>query len=117
MDKVLYYASMIDSLRTILYLVIFVIIVIGFFTLLFFICSLEEDDEKARRSSGKCLVVLSLLFLILSITLCLTPTKREMYMITLTKDYQTEDMKKLSEKDIDELIRKVDKLDKAIVKD
>lgn len=117
MDKVLYYASMIDSFRTILFVLIFIVIVAGFLSLLFFIASVEVEDEEARRGSGKFLVVLSVLFLTLSITVCLTPTKRQMYMITLTRDYQTEDMKKLSEKDIDELIRKVDKLDKAIEKD
>lgn len=117
MGKLLYYASIIDSLRTILFIVNVVIVVIGLFSLLGFIFSVEDDDEKGTKVSGKYLAVLSVLFLTFSTILCLTPTKRQMYVISLTKDYQIEDMKKLSEKDIDELIKKVDKLDKAIVKD
>ena len=110
MDKMLYYASLVERVHGLLFLIICIVILTGLisFWLLF-----DVEKEEYRKKAGKVFVLSLVLFVAFSTVSCFMPTKRQVYIISLTKDYNIEDMQKLSEEDIDELIRKVDKLDKA----
>lgn len=56
----------------------------------------EEEKKTFKRIIGS-LCILLIIFTIISISI---PTKKEMYAITLTKEYELQDISKMSKKEI-----------------
>lgn len=104
MGKIIYLISVLSGIRVVNFILLVLIpIVVGCVILYLFdnLIFLKEDKQKIYEKKLKSLILkFSILWLIILISTILTPNKKEMYLIALTKNYEIEDISKMSKKEI-----------------
>lgn len=104
MGKIIYLISVLSGIRVVNFILLVLIpIVVGCVILYLFdnLIFLKEDKQKIYEKKLKSLSLkFSILWLIILISTILTPNKKEMYLIALTKNYEIEDISKMSKKEI-----------------
>ena len=105
MGKIIYLISVLSGIRVVNFILLVLIpmvvgIVIAYLSdeLVF----LKEDEQKRFEKKLKnTTLVFSILWIIIVISTILIPNKKEMYLIALTKNYEIEDISKMSKKEIE----------------
>lgn len=118
MGKIIYLISVLSGIRVVNFILLVLIpIVVGCVILYLFdnLIFLKEDKQKRYEKKLKSLTLkFSILWIIIVISTILIPNKKEMYLIALTKDYEIEDISKMSKKEIqstvDYVFEKMDEL-------
>lgn len=108
MGKIIYLISVLSGIRVVNFILLVLIpmvvgIVIAYLSdeLVF----LKEDEQKRFEKKLKnTTLVFSILWIIIVISTILIPNKKEMYLIALTKNYEIEDISKMSKKEIESTV-------------
>lgn len=104
MGKIIYLISVLSGVRGVNFILLVLIpivvglIILWYFDELFFLNGDERKryEKKLKSASLK----FSILWIIIVISTILIPNKKEMYLIALTKNYEIEDISKMSKKEI-----------------
>lgn len=118
MGKIIYLISVLSGIRVVSFILLVLIpIVVGVVIGYLFdnLCFLKGDERKRYEKKLKnTTLIFSILWLIILISTILIPNKKEMYLIALTKNYEIEDIGKMSKKEIqstvDYVFEKMDEL-------
>lgn len=118
MGKIIYLISVLSGIRIVNFILLILIpMVVGFVIVYAYdnVCFLKEDERKRIEKKLKnTTLIFSILWLIIVISIILIPNKKEMYAIALTKNYEIEDVYKMSKKEIrsniDYVFEKMDEL-------
>lgn len=104
MGKIIYLISVLSGIRIVNFILLILIpMVVGFVIVYAYdnVCFLKEDERKRIEKKLKnTTLIFSILWLIIVISIILIPNKKEMYLIALTKNYEIEDVSKMSKKEI-----------------
>lgn len=104
MGKIIYLISVLSGIRIVNFILLVLIpIVVGFVILWFYddVFLLKGDEQKRFEKKLKSASLkFSILWIIIVISTILIPNKKEMYLIALTKNYEIEDVNKMSKKEI-----------------
>lgn len=104
MGKIIYLISVLSGIRVVNFILLVLIpmvvgcvIVYAYDSVSFF----KEDEQKRFEKKLKITTLkFSILWIIIVISTILIPNKKEMYLIALTKNYEIEDISKMSKKEI-----------------
>lgn len=104
MGKIIYLISVLSELRVVNFILLVLIpMVVGFVIVYLYddIYFFKGDERKRFEKKLKITTLkFSILWIIIVISTILIPNKKEMYLIALTKDYEIEDISKMSKKEI-----------------
>lgn len=104
MGKIIYLISVLSGVRVVNFILLVLIpMVVGFVIVYTYdnVCFLKEDEQKRFEKKLKnTTLIFSILWIIIVISTILIPNKKEMYLIALTKNYEIEDVSKMSKKEI-----------------
>lgn len=104
MEKIIYLISVLSGIRIVNFILLVLIpMVVGFVIVYTYdnLCFLKEDERKRFEKKLKnTTLIFSILWIIIVISTILIPNKKEMYLIALTKNYEIEDVSKMSKKEI-----------------
>lgn len=104
MGKIIYLISVLSGVRVVNFILLVLIpVVVGFVILLYSdeLVFLNGDERKRFEKKLKITTLkFSILWIIIVISTILIPNKKEMYLIALTKNYEIEDISKMSKKEI-----------------
>ncbi|MDU2374904.1 hypothetical protein [Anaerococcus vaginalis] len=104
MGKIIYLISVLSGIRIVNFILLILIpMVVGFVIVYAYdnVCFLKEDERKRIEKKLKnTTLIFSILWIIIVISTILIPDKKEMYLIVLTKNYEIEDISKMSKKEI-----------------
>lgn len=104
MGKIIYLISVLSGIRIVNFILLVLIpLVVGFIIVYSYdeIFLLKEDERKRHEKKLKdATLIFSILWIIIVISTILIPNKKEMYLIALTKNYEIEDINKMSKKEI-----------------
>lgn len=104
MGKIIYLISVLSEIRVVNFILLVLIpMVVGFVIVWFYdeVFLLDGDEQKKFEKKLKITTLkFSILWIIIVISTILIPNKKEMYLIALTKDYEIEDISKMSKKEI-----------------
>ena len=104
MGKIIYLISVLSGIRIVNFILLVLIpMVVGFVIVYTYenLCFLKEDERKRHEKKLKdTTLIFSILWIIIVISTILIPNKKEMYLIALTKNYEIEDVSKMSKKEI-----------------
>lgn len=118
MGKIIYLISVLSGVRVVNFILLFLIpIFAGFGICEFFdksfLLHLDEREIYDKKMKITALKIFAL-WIIIVISTILIPNKKEMYLIALTKNYEIEDVSKMSKKEIqstvDYVFEKMDEL-------
>ena len=118
MGKIIYFISVLSGVRVVNFILLVLIpIFAGFGICAFFdksfLLHLDEREIYEKKMKITALKIFAL-WLIIVISIILIPNKKEMYLIALTKNYEIEDVSKMSKKEIqstvDYIFEKMDEL-------
>ena len=118
MGKIIYLISVLSGVRVVNFiLLVLILMVVGFVIVYTYdnLCFLKGDERKRYEKKLKsATLIFSILWIIIVISTILIPNKKEMYLIALTKNYEIEDISKMSKKEIqstvDYIFEKMEKL-------
>lgn len=104
MGKIIYLISVLSGIRVVNFILLVLIpLVVGFIIVYSYdeIFLLKGDEQKRFEKKMKITALkIFALWLIIVISTILIPNKKEMYLIALTKNYEIEDINKMSKKEI-----------------
>lgn len=104
MGKIIYLISVLSGIRAVNFILLVLIpMVVGFVIVYLYddIYFFKGDERKRFEKKLKITTLkFSILWIIIVISTILIPNKKEMYLIALTKDYEIEDISKMSKKEI-----------------
>lgn len=104
MGKIIYLISVLSGIKIVNFILLVLIpMVVGFVIVYAYdnVCFLKEDERKRIEKKLKnTTLIFSILWIIIVISTILIPDKKEMYLIVLTKNYEIEDISKMSKKEI-----------------
>lgn len=104
MGKIIYLISVLSGIKIVNFILIVLIpMVVGVVILCLSdnLCFLKEDERKRYEKKLKSVSLkFSILWIIILISTILIPNKKEMYLIALTKNYEIQDISKMSKKEI-----------------
>lgn len=104
MGKIIYLISVLSGIKIVNFILIVLIpMVVGIVILCLSddLCFLKEDARKRYEKKLKSVSLkFSILWIIIVISTILIPNKKEMYLIALTKNYEIQDISKMSKKEI-----------------
>ena len=104
MGKIIYLISVLSGVRVVNFILLVLIpMVVGFVIVYTYdnLCFLKGDERKRYEKKLKsATLIFSILWIIIVISTILIPNKKEMYLIALTKNYEIEDISKMSKKEI-----------------
>ena len=104
MGKIIYLISVLSGIRIVNFILLVLIpMVVGFVIVWFYddVFILKGDERKRFEKKLKnTTLIFSILWVIIVISTILIPNKKEMYLIALTKNYEIEDINKMSKKEI-----------------
>lgn len=108
MGKIIYLISVLSELRVVNFILLVLIpMVVGFVIVYLYndIYFFKGDERKRFEKKLKITTLkFSILWIIIVISTILIPNKKEMYLIALTKDYEIEDISKMSKKEIRSIV-------------
>lgn len=118
MGKIIYLISVLSGVRVVNFILLVLIpMVVGLIILWYSdeLIFLNGDERKRYEKKLKSASLkFSILWIIIVISTILIPNKKEMYLIALTKNYEIEDISKMSKKEIqstvDYIFEKMDEL-------
>lgn len=118
MGKIIYFISVLSRVRVVNFILLVLIpMVVGFVIVYAYddVFLLKGDEQKRFEKKLKITTLkFSILWIIIVISTILIPNKKEMYLIALTKNYEIEDISKMSKKEIqstvDYIFEKMEKL-------
>lgn len=104
MGKIIYLISVLSGIRAVNFILLVLIpMVVGFVIVYAYdsVYFFKEDEQKRFEKKLKITTLkFSILWIIIVISTILIPNKKEMYLISLTKNYEIEDVSKMSKKEI-----------------
>lgn len=104
MGKIIYFISVLSGIKIVDFILLLLIPTVVGLVILW--CSdeltfLNRDERKRYEKKLKSVSLkFSILWIIILISRILIPNKKEMYLIALTKNYEIEDISKMSKKEI-----------------
>lgn len=108
MGKIIYLISVLSGVRVVNFILLVLIpIVVGLIILWYSdeLVFLNGDERKRYEKKLKSVSLkFSILWIIIVISTILIPDKKEMYLIALTKNYEIEDISKMSKKEIESTV-------------
>lgn len=108
MGKIIYLISVLSGIRVVSFILLVLIpISVGIGVGLFSdnLTFMNSDDRKRYDKKLKNISLkFSILWIIVVISTILIPNKKEMYLIALTKNYEIEDISKMSKKEIESTV-------------
>ncbi|MDU7141404.1 hypothetical protein [Anaerococcus obesiensis] len=118
MGKIIYLISVLSGIRIVNFILLVLIpMVVGIVIVWCYdgVFLLKGDEQKRFEEKLKITTLkFSILWIIILISIILIPNKKEMYLIALTKNYEIEDISKMSKKEIqstvDYIFEKMEKL-------
>ena len=104
MGKIIYLISVLSGVRVVNFILLVLIpMVVGFVIVYAYdsVSFFKEDEQKRFEKKLKITTLkFSILWIIIVISTILIPNKKEMYLIALTKNYEIQDISKMSKKEI-----------------
>ncbi len=104
MGKIIYLISVLSGIRIVNFILLVLIPMVVGAVIAYLsdnVCFLKEDERKRFEKKLKnTTLIFSILWVIIVISTILIPNKKEMYLIALTKNYEIEDVSKMSKKEI-----------------
>lgn len=118
MGKIIYLISVLSGIRVVNFILLFLIPTVVGLVILWYsdeLVFLNRDERKKYEKKLKSASLkFSILWIIIVILTILIPNKKEIYLIALTKNYEIEDISKMSKKEIqstvDYIFEKMEKL-------
>ena len=118
MGKIIYLISVLSGIKIVNFILLFLIPTVVGLVILWYSDELVFLNGDERKKYEKKLKIITLkffiLWIIIVISTILIPNKKEMYLIALTKNYEIEDISKMSKKEIqstvDYIFEKMEKL-------
>lgn len=118
MGKIIYLISVLSGIKIVNFILLVLIPTVVGFVILWYsdeLVFLNGDERKRFEKKLKITTLkFSILWIIIVISTILIPNKKEMYLIALTKNYEIEDISKMSKKEIqstvDYIFEKMEKL-------
>lgn len=118
MGKIIYLISVLSGVRVVNFILLVLIPMVVGLVILWYsdeLIFLNGDERKKYEKKLKSASLkFSILWIIIVISTILIPNKKEMYLIALTKNYEIEDISKMSKKEIqstvDYIFEKMDEL-------
>ncbi|WP_058989911.1 hypothetical protein [Anaerococcus rubeinfantis] len=108
MGKIIYLISVLSGIRAVSFILLVLIPMVVGFVILYAsdnLCFLKGDERKRFEKKLKnTTLIFSILWIIIVISTILIPNKKEMYFIALTKNYEIEDISKMSKKEIESTV-------------
>lgn len=108
MGKIIYLISVLSGIKIVDFILLLLIPTVVGLVILW--CSdeltfLNRDEQKIYEKKLKSVSLkFSILWIIILISTILIPNKKEMYLIALTKNYEIEDVSKMSKKEIESTV-------------
>ncbi len=104
MGKIIYFISVLSGVRVVNFILLVLIpMVVGFVIVYTYDNAYFLNVDERKRFEKKLkntTLIFSILWIIIVISTILIPNKKEMYLIALTKNYEIEDVSKMSKKEI-----------------
>lgn len=104
MGKIIYLISVLSGIRIVNFILLVLIPTVVGLVIAYLsdnVCFLNGDERKRYEKKLKSVSLkFSILWIIIVISTILIPNKKEMYLIALTKNYEIEDISKMSKKEI-----------------
>lgn len=104
MGKIIYLISVLSGLRIVNFILLVLIPMVVGVVIVYLsdnVTFLRGDKQKRYEKKLKnTTLIFSILWIIIVISTILIPNKKEMYLIALTKNYEIEDISKMSKKEI-----------------
>lgn len=104
MGKIIYLISVLSGVRAVDFILLVLIPMVVGFVIVWYsdeLLLLNGDEQKRFEKKLKITTLkFSILWIIIVISTILIPNKKEMYLIALTKNYEIEDISKMSKKEI-----------------
>lgn len=104
MGKIIYLISVLSGLRIVNFILLVLIPMVVGVVIVYLsdnVTFLRGDKQKRYEKKLKnTTLIFSILWIIIVISTILIPNKKEMYLIALTKNYEIEDINKMSKKEI-----------------
>lgn len=109
MGKIIYLISVLSGIKIVNFILLVLIpMVVGFVIVYIYddVCFIFKEDERKRfeKKLKNTTLIFSILWIIIVISTILIPNKKEMYLIALTKNYEIEDISKMSKKEIESTV-------------
>lgn len=104
MGKIIYLISVLSGIKVVNFILLVLIPTVVGLVILWYsdeLVFLNGDERKRYEKKLKIITLkFSILWIIIVISTILIPNKKEMYLIALTKNYEIEDISKMSKKEI-----------------
>lgn len=104
MEKIIYLISVLSGIRVVNFILLVLIPMVVGVVIVYLsdnVTFLRGDKQKRYEKKLKnTTLIFSILWIIIVISTILIPNKKEMYLIALTKNYEIEDVSKMSKKEI-----------------
>lgn len=108
MGKIIYFISVLSGVRVVNFILLVLIPMVVGLVILWYsdeLTFLNRDERKRFEKKLKNITFkFSILWFIIVISTILIPNKKEMYLIALTKNYEIEDISKMSKKEIESTV-------------
>lgn len=108
MGKIIYLISVLSGIRIVNFILLVLIPMVVGVVIVYLsdnVIFLRGDKQKRYEKKLKnTTLIFSILWIIIVISTILIPNKKEMYLIALTKNYEIEDISKMSKKEIESTV-------------
>lgn len=108
MGKIIYLISVLSGIRVVNFILLVLIPMVVGVVIVYLsdnVTFLRGDKQKRYEKKLKnTTLIFSILWIIIVISTILIPNKKEMYLIALTKNYEIEDISKMSKKEIESTV-------------
>ena len=108
MGKIIYLISVLSGIKIVNFILLVLIPTVVGLVILWYsdeLVFLNGDERKRFEKKLKnTTLIFSILWIIIVISTILIPNKKEMYLIALTKNYEIEDISKMSKKEIESTV-------------
>lgn len=108
MGKIIYLISVLSGIRIVNFILLVLIPMVVGLVIAYLsdnVCFFKGDEQKRYEKKLKnTTLIFSILWIVIVISTILIPNKKEMYLIALTKNYEIEDISKMSKKEIESTV-------------
>lgn len=100
MSRIIYLISVLDKISNFAFLFLILSIGVLFIGGWFYLDTTEMLSDSEEKSVKRFLKVAGIFFVVSTLATVLIPSKEEMYMMALTKDYKVEDVYRMTKEEI-----------------